>query len=309
MILVRSMRDTLSISTKHGVVLGVALLALAFGDCSRVTQGPAHAAPAIKQFKVGKLDVTVLVDAYWIVPNDGSVLGDDKAAASKVLAEAGEPTDEMRLAVNVLLVRTAGHVVLIDTGVGPKDHGELMASLALAGVRTADVTDVFITHGHTDHIGGLVGPDGKSAFPNAAVRLSVKEWAAMQADPEIKAIAGAIAGKVKPFEPGTETLPGITPVALYGHTSGHTGYVLASDGVTLEDVGDMTHSVILSVQRPEWRDTYDGDIAAGRATRVAELKRLSDAHAFVYGPHFPFPGVGYLQPTGENHYIFKPALP
>src|SRR5690348_8904705 len=83
--LLRPMLDTSVISAKHRLVLAVAVAALAFFGgygYARAIEGPAHASPAIKQFKVGKLDVTVLVDAYWLVPNNGSVLGDDKTAAS-----------------------------------------------------------------------------------------------------------------------------------------------------------------------------------------------------------------------------------
>ena len=63
------------------------------------------------------------------------------------------------------LVRTGGHTVLIDTGVGPDQigpygpydrvikGGELPTRLAELGVEPADVTDIVLTHLHPDHYG------------------------------------------------------------------------------------------------------------------------------------------------------------
>ena len=61
---------------------------------------------------------------------------------SEVLHAAGLPTDRITLSVNVLLVRTGPRVLLLDTGLGSKDHGGLVASLKVAGVSPAAVTEV-----------------------------------------------------------------------------------------------------------------------------------------------------------------------
>ncbi len=100
-----------------------------------------------------------------------------------MLKAAGAPTDQITLGVDALLAEGGGRVMLFDTGLGPAVHGVLQASLAQAGVRPEAVTDVFITHSHGDHVGGLVTADGRPAFPHALVHMSTAEWAFMRAQP------------------------------------------------------------------------------------------------------------------------------
>jgi glyoxylase-like metal-dependent hydrolase (beta-lactamase superfamily II) len=292
----------------HLLRAGLAAALLCLGGSALAAEGPAPAPPAAQSFRLGQLQLTALRDGAWLVPNDGTVFGSDPAAAAKLLAAAGAPTDTLTLNVGVLLVRLPGHVVLLDAGLGPKDHGVLPASLALVGVKAADITDVLITHHHLDHTGGLAAADGKPAFPNATVWMSAREWTAMQADRETKALAAAIAARVKTFEPGRPILAGVTPVALYGHTPGHAGYEIASGSARLDDIGDLAHSSILNLERPDWADKYDDDPAAGAAMRLAELKRLAASHQLVFAPHFPFPGVGRIVATGD-HFVWAPLDP
>ncbi len=261
--------------------------------------GPVPAAPAAVPFKLGALQLTSLRDASFEAPNDATVFGKDVGAAevAKVLALNGVPTDKIALSVSALLVRLPGHVVLLDTGLGAGGKGVLVASLALAGVKPDAVTDVLITHSHGDHIGGLVGADGSSVFPKAAIRLSEKEWASVQGQPNMAALAKAVAPQVKTFVPGTPVLPGITPIAIDGHTPGHVGYEIESKGKKLLDIGDTAHSEIISLARPEWAMGFDFDKVVGAASRRATLTRLATTKELVFSPHFPFPGIGRVTPT------------
>jgi glyoxylase-like metal-dependent hydrolase (beta-lactamase superfamily II) len=271
---------------------------------------PVPVEPQAVTFQLGALQVSALRDATNVVDNDAKTfgVGIDPAVTANVLRAAGAPTDRITLSVDALLVRAPGRVMLFDTGLGPKVHRVLIASLAKAGVTPDAVSDVFITHSHGDHVGGLVSADGRLAFPNATIHMAAAEWDWMRAKQAGSVLVRLIAPKVRAFAPGARLAPGITAVALPGHTPGDSGYEIESEGRELLDMGDVAHSSILSLAKPEWVIQYDTDPNQGRVERVAELKRLSDSHELVFAPHFPFPGVGRIE-AADGAYRWRPGLP
>ena len=133
------------------------------------------AAPAEKpvyRFKIGALDAIALFDGENPVKNDNQTFGVGLTpqAVAAPLTTAGQPADPIMLEIHPLLVRNGGRTMLFDTGLG-EGKGQLMDSLQKAGVDPASITDVLISHGHPDHVGGLIR-NGGLAFPNAAIRMS-----------------------------------------------------------------------------------------------------------------------------------------
>ncbi|HLZ79009.1 MAG TPA: MBL fold metallo-hydrolase [Sphingomonas sp.] len=287
----------------------IAPLAFALLTASPLLAGPAPAPAAATGFTLGTLRLFALRDMDNVVPNDASVFGTDVGvpAVTKALEQAHAPTDKITLSVDALLVVMPGHVVLLDTGLGSKMGGALMTSLADAHVKPDQVTDILITHSHGDHVGGLVTKAGALAFPHATIRMAAPEWAWMQAKGN-KVLVDAIRSKVLTFSPGTEVVPGIISVPLAGHTPGHSGYEIRSGTAQLLDIGDSAHSSIISLGHPGWTIGYDNDATQGRASREALLARLAASHERIFAPHFPYPGVGFVEKAGDG-YRWAPALP
>jgi glyoxylase-like metal-dependent hydrolase (beta-lactamase superfamily II) len=288
-------------------IIGFCVAAAARGED---TFGPVAVAPASQSFKLGTLRLTALRDAQFVLRNDGKVIGGDvgPAAVGEVLKSQGLPDDRITLSVDALLVRTGRRMVLLDSGLGPKAHGVLMESLKDAGIAPESVTDVVITHSHGDHVGGLVDATGKLAFPNATIRMATAEWEWMKTQQGAADLVKAIEGHVKPFTAGQPIAPGVMPVALDGHTPGHVGYEITSGKERLLDIGDLAHSSVLSLRKPDWTMGFDSDPALAKATRKTTFARLAGSQELVFAPHFPFPGVGHIAADGDA-FTWKPGTP
>ncbi|HTN22097.1 MAG TPA: MBL fold metallo-hydrolase [Pelobium sp.] len=112
----------------------------------------------------------------------------------KVIWQKTNPADENNLctwAMRCLLIEDEERLILVDTGIGDKQdekflshyylHGNdnLEKSLANLGFSKDDITDVFLTHLHFDHVGGaIIRENGelKPAFKNATYWSNKQHW-------------------------------------------------------------------------------------------------------------------------------------
>ena len=283
------------------------LLATACASSASSPSAPAEKSGRAVRLQIGDLEAYALEDGHLVVPNDGKLLGFGRppSETALVLAAAGLPRDTIRLDIQCLLVKAGDRVILFDTGTGDAsfaDAGRLPRSLALAGVQPAAVTDIFISHAHSDHVGGLVTKAGALAFPAATIHMSAPEWAAFQAntDEDSKRFVAAIQPKVTPFEPGAQVLPAVKAVATPGHTPGHSSYEIGAEPDTVVYVGDLAHHSVISVERPAWSLQVDADRPAAEAMRQQTLAKLATDHTRVFAVHFPFPGVGHVVAQGPG---------
>lgn len=291
--------------TALAILLVSGLVACSPAEDAAPAGGADTAAPAIaafgggenvSPFAIGSLQAAALRDAAFAPPNDNSTLAinQTKAEVDALLMAAGLETDVLQLSVQPLIVRSADRVLLFDTGNGPS--GMLSASMATAGVAPAAVTDIFISHSHGDHVGGLVGAEGALAFPNAAVHISANEWAAMQANTQLASLVATVTPRVATFAAGADLVPGtVRAVDIQGHTPGHSGYLITSGEASLLYIGDTMHHSVISVQRPDWTIAFDGDAPLAQASRRAVLTSAAADGQRVYAVHFPFPGLGNFE--------------
>ena len=272
----------------------------------QTAQAPAGA------FSIGALSAFAVRDGTFEFPNDNKIFGvgqtpEDVAA---VLSAAGLPTGQMSVSIQPLLVESEDRVLLFDTGAGSNfgpAGGQLTTSLAAAGIEPGNVTDIFISHPHGDHIGGLLDAGGSLAFPNATVHLGAADWEFLKGrGEESAALVTALTPKVDAFAPGADLIPGVVKAMdFHGHTPGHSGYLIGSGDNTLLYIGDSMHHFVVSVQKPDWTVAFDTDAPLGQKNRVDVLAQSADSAQRIYAVHFPYPGVGKFE-RRDDSYVWVP---
>ena len=106
---------------------------------------------------------------------------------------------------NVLILDTPSARIMFDTGTFNVDFpgfeyaGQLFTNLKAAGISTSSIDAIFISHGHLDHVAGLIDRKGRRAFPNAKIYVGRREHKYWKAEPFINAsprLDNASAGKI-----------------------------------------------------------------------------------------------------------------
>ena len=274
-----------------------------------VAATPVPESADVKPFTIGSFQAAALRDGALQTPNDNKILAINKKKSdvADLLTANNLPVDPIDLSIQPLLVKTPDKVMLFDTGAaalfGPT-AGKLPASLASAGVDPATVTDIFISHGHGDHVGGLIA-NNALAFPNAAIHIQAAEWASLKTQTDMAPLVAIITPKVIEFQPDADIITGVKAVDIKGHTPGHSGYLITSDGQSLLYIGDTMHHSVISVQQPDWTIAFDGDAPTAQASRKQIIESSAASGQRVYAVHFPFPGLGKFEKLNEK-YVWVP---
>jgi glyoxylase-like metal-dependent hydrolase (beta-lactamase superfamily II) len=224
-------------------------------------------------------------------------IGDDLATAD------GQDLNDMTLSVNAFLIELPGRLCLVDAGDGSRRGatlGHVRSAIKAAGFDPEDVTDLLMTHLHGDHAAGLV-EGGKALFPQADLHASAEEvrfWNAPDEHDAIQAtqVPFALAAleayreRVKTLEPGGEVLPGVSTMALPGHTPGQIGFRIGEANPVLISA-DVLHLPALQVKHPEWGFLFDANKARALQTRLDLMATAAATGLRLAGAHIPFPGV------------------
>lgn len=130
-------------------------------------------APGFYRMMLGDIEVTALSDGTHPFPVDTVMAHVSAPAIARDLARAGLSAP-VQGAINAFLLNTGTQLILIDTGAGALYGdccGKLLANLRAAGYRPEQVDQVFLTHMHKDHVGGIL--EGSAmAFPHAVLRVN-----------------------------------------------------------------------------------------------------------------------------------------
>ena len=184
--------------------------------------------------------------------------------------------------VNVFVIefKSDGKRIMIDCGFGA-EKDKLQELLKEAGISTESISDLYITHMHLDHVGGI------KDFPKAKVHLAKEEYEAWKTDTKRQNLSNFMLPEEKMhlFSFDEELPNGLKALKFDGHTPGHTVYQIGN----LYFIGDLMHAAELQYSHPSFSHIkYDMNREEAAKSRKLAKETL---HGEWFGAHVPFPGT------------------
>ncbi|MFN8449556.1 MAG: MBL fold metallo-hydrolase [Anaerolineae bacterium] len=181
----------------------------------------------------------------------------------------------------------------------------MLQRLSEIGVGTGDIDTVVITHGHGDHVAGILAADGAFAFPNARYIFWRSEWDYWTADERfaetpdhpMRRVWDALKGA-----PGTDRANRRRPAGSRDHARHVRGRRAGTHrrahraGTVLRRRKAAAHRRRRAQPVPDQPPGMVAQIrlrqGAGSRYRRALFERAAHEGWLLCAYHFPFPGVG-----------------
>jgi glyoxylase-like metal-dependent hydrolase (beta-lactamase superfamily II) len=279
---------------------------------------PKDLVPSRYAVRIGEIEMMVISDGVLPIPFATMATNVDPATRAAWLGNQFLP-DKFDWAVNVVVVRSGGRTILVDSGLGNEfagfpRAGQLALRLKGAGIDLASVTDVVLTHLHMDHVGGLLVDEVRDRLPSD-VRIHVsaaeaKFWSAPDFShtdmpspiPDVLRTTAArflkeYQSQLRPFEKEYEVAPGVLATRTGGHTPGHSVVRLASGGKRLTFAGDAVFPV--GFEHPDWHNGFEHDPEESVDVRVRLFRDLAATGEVMVATHLSFPSVGRVAVAGD----------
>ncbi|MCU1758783.1 MBL fold metallo-hydrolase [Pseudomonas sp. 14P_8.1_Bac3] len=275
--------------------------------------------PSRYALRIGEIDVMVVSDGVLPLPTQTMSTNADPAARAAWFKDMYLGPDAFDWALNVLVVRSADKVILVDAGLGGQfpgfpRAGQFPKRLKAAGIELSSVTDVIITHMHMDHIGGLLVDEVKAQLrPDLRIHVAATEvefWKApdfsLTSMPEpvpdvlrttAQQFVTEYGSKLHTFEDEFEVAPGVVAKLTGGHTPGHCVVYVNSGGQRLTFAGDALFPV--AFEHPDWHNGFEHDPDEAVRVRVRLLQEAAASGELFVATHLPFPSVGRVAIDGD----------
>jgi glyoxylase-like metal-dependent hydrolase (beta-lactamase superfamily II) len=276
--------------------------------------------PSVCRFKLGTFELTMISDSDAFIDGPFPIIGANasQGEVEQLMRDNQQPPSRYQPGFTPMIVNTGRDVVLFDTGNGAQGFiprpkgGWLAAQIAPAGFKPEQIDVVVLSHGHPDHVAGVM-ENGKPLFPNARYVIGAVEydfWAPEGRHAgELEKLATTfranvvpVADKTRFLKPGEDVVAGIRSLEAHGHTPGHLAYHIESGGQRMLFWGDCAHHQVASLARPDWYCSFDVHKEQGAKTRRRIYEMAAAERIPVSGYHMPFPSIGYVERLDRGGY-------
>jgi glyoxylase-like metal-dependent hydrolase (beta-lactamase superfamily II) len=269
------------------------------------------------KYRVGNLEFALLSDGTFY-QDAGTVFGIVPRVLWERYAAELDDSHRMSLALNSLLLRSQGRLILIETGIGDKEYSRrqsssrsgrtLLTDLSELGIQPNEIDVVINTHLHGDHCGWntrSVGGHWVPTFANAVYMVRREEWEAA-VEPNERTRGTYFTENLLPLKEQerlqlldgeTKVTDEVTVVPTPGHSAGHASVVLSSAGETAIYVGDIAITAV-QLERTAWVSAFDIMPLVTMETKRALVERAISEGSLLIGAHLP--GVGRIIRTDRG---------